>query len=53
MGSSAKWKIWLQKIAIVRPLWALYRGYSRRNGPILSAGIAYYLLFTAQKKARS
>lgn len=46
MGSSAKWKIWLQKIAIVRPLWALYRGYSRRNGPILSAGIAYYLLFS-------
>ena len=46
MGSGAKWKLRLQKLAIVRPLWALYRGYSRRSGPLLSAGIAYYLLFS-------
>jgi membrane protein len=26
--------------------WHLYRGYSRRNGPLLSAGIAYYALFS-------
>jgi membrane protein len=44
--SGPKWKMWLEKLAIVRPLWALYRGYSRRNGPLLSAGIAYYLLFS-------
>ena len=41
-----RWKTWLQRLTIVRPLWALYRGYSRRSGPLLSAGIAYYLLFS-------
>lgn len=45
-GSGAKWKTWLQRIVIVRPLWALYRGYKLRSGPLLSAGIAYYLLFS-------
>ena len=45
-GREPKWGNWLQRIAVVRPLWALYRGYSRRNGPLLSAGIAYYLLFS-------
>jgi membrane protein len=44
--SGPKWKMWLERLAIVHPLWALYRGYSRRNGPLLSAGIAYYLLFS-------
>jgi membrane protein len=44
--SGPKWKVWLERIALVRPLYALYRGYSKRNGPLLSAGIAYYLLFS-------
>ena len=42
----AKWRNRLQRVAVVRPLWALYRGYSRRNGSLLAAGIAYYLLFS-------
>ena len=36
----------LKSMATVRFLWALYRGYSRRGGSLLSAGIAYYLLFS-------
>jgi membrane protein len=36
----------LEAIPIVGPLWAWYRGYSRRNGSLLSAGIAYYGLFS-------
>jgi membrane protein len=45
-GQGPKWKNWLRKVAVVRPLWALYRGYKLRSGPLLSAGIAYYLLFS-------
>jgi membrane protein len=45
-GWMARWRNRLTRVAIVRPLWALYRGYSRRNGSLLSAGIAYYLLFS-------
>ncbi len=45
-GRGAKWKNRLRRVAIVRPLWALYRSYKLRNGPLLSAGIAYYLLFS-------
>jgi membrane protein len=44
--SGPKWQVWLERITLVRPLWALYRSYSRRNGPLLSAGIAYYLIFS-------
>jgi membrane protein len=36
----------LEAIPIVGPVWAWYRGYSRRNGSLLSAGIAYYGLFS-------
>jgi membrane protein len=39
-------RAWLKSIATVRFSWALYRGYSRRGGSLLSAGIAYYLLFS-------
>jgi len=37
----------LQQLAVVGPILRLYRGYSRRNGPLLAAGIAYYGLFAA------
>jgi membrane protein len=37
---------WHKSMAAVRFSWALYRGYSRRGGSLLSAGIAYYLLFS-------
>ena len=36
----------IEKIPVVGFFWRLYRGYSRRNGPLLSAGIAYYALFS-------
>jgi membrane protein len=36
----------IDKIPVVGFVWNLYRGYSRRNGPLLSAGIAYYALFS-------
>ena len=36
----------LEAIPIVGPVWAWYRGYGRRNGSLLSAGIAYYGLFS-------
>ncbi len=36
----------IEKIPVVGFLWDLYRGYSRRNGPLFSAGIAYYALFS-------
>jgi membrane protein len=36
----------IERIPVVGFLWRLYRGYSRRNGPLLSAGIAYYALFS-------
>ncbi len=45
-GQGPKWKNWLERVAIVRPLLALYKGYKLRSGPLLSAGIAYYLLFS-------
>jgi membrane protein len=35
----------IYRIPIVGFFWALYRQYSRRNGPLLSAGIAYYGIF--------
>jgi membrane protein len=36
----------LEALPLVGPVWAWYRGYSRRNGSLLSAGIAYYGLFS-------
>jgi membrane protein len=39
-------KTGLERIPVVGRGWTLYRGYSRRNGPLLSAGIAYYGLFS-------
>ncbi len=36
----------IDRIPVVGFFWHLYRGYSRRNGPLLSAGIAYYGLFS-------
>jgi membrane protein len=36
----------IEKMPVVGFFWRLYRGYSRRNGPLLSAGIAYYALFS-------
>lgn len=36
----------IDKLPVVGFVWNLYRGYSRRNGPLLSAGIAYYALFS-------
>ena len=36
----------IDKLPVVGFFWNLYRGYSRRNGPLLSAGIAYYALFS-------
>ena len=36
----------IDKLPVVGFFWSLYRGYSRRNGPLLSAGIAYYGLFS-------
>ncbi len=36
----------IDKMPVVGFVWNLYRGYSRRNGPLLSAGIAYYALFS-------
>lgn len=35
----------IKRIPVVGPAMSLYRSYSRRNGPLLSAGIAYYGLF--------
>jgi membrane protein len=39
-------KTGLERLPLVGRLWILYRGYSKRNGPLLSAGIAYYGLFS-------
>jgi membrane protein len=36
----------IERIPVIGPGWSLYRSYSRRNGPLLSAGIAYYGLFS-------
>ena len=36
----------IDKIPVVGFVWNLYLGYTRRNGPLLSAGIAYYALFS-------
>ena len=36
----------IEKLPVIGFFWRLYRGYSRRNGPLLSAGIAYYALFS-------
>ncbi len=36
----------IEKMPVVGFVWRLYRGYSRRHGPLLSAGIAYYALFS-------
>lgn len=36
----------LYRIPLFGFFWALYREYSRRNGPLLSAGIAYYAIFS-------
>lgn len=36
----------IEKIPFVGFAFDLYRSYSRRNGPLLSAGIAYYALFS-------
>jgi membrane protein len=36
----------IEKMPVVGFVWRLYRGYGRRNGPLLSAGIAYYALFS-------
>jgi len=36
----------IEKMPVVGFVWRLYRGYNRRNGPLLSAGIAYYALFS-------
>ena len=36
----------IEKMPVVGFVWRLYKGYSRRNGPLLSAGIAYYALFS-------
>jgi membrane protein len=36
----------IDRLPVVGFVWRLYRGYSRRNGPLLSAGIAYYALFS-------
>jgi membrane protein len=38
-------KPFLRRIPVVGSALLLYQGYSRRNGPLLSAGIAYYGLF--------
>ncbi len=40
-------KKFLQRIPVVGPALGIYTGYSRRNGPLLSAGLAYYALFAA------
>ena len=45
-GSSRQKKGGLEGIPVVGPVWSWYRGYSRRNGALLSAGIAYYGLFS-------
>ena len=37
----------LERIPVVGPAYVLYRGYGRRNGALLSAGLAYYGLFAA------
>ncbi len=39
-------KAGLEGIPVVGPVWSWYRGYTRRNGALLSAGIAYYGLFS-------
>ena len=43
---SSQKKRGLEGIPVVGPVWSWYRGYSRRNGALLSAGIAYYGLFS-------
>jgi membrane protein len=45
-GPSSQKKGGLEGIPVVGPTWSWYRGYSRRNGALLSAGIAYYGLFS-------
>lgn len=40
-------KKFLERIPVVSPAYLLYRGYGRRNGPLLAAGLAYYALFAA------
>lgn len=36
----------IQRIPVVGHAWLFYRGYTQRSGPLLSAGIAYYALFS-------
>jgi membrane protein len=46
-GAGASRKPFLERIPVVGPAYSLYRGYGRRNGALLSAGLAYYGLFAA------
>jgi membrane protein len=45
-GPGRQKKAGLEGIPVVGPVWSWYRGYSRRSGALLSAGIAYYGLFS-------